>query len=124
MDLNDSYVWFKLGAAYSKQEKPDKTALAYEKGLAINPEAAEAWNGLGAAYYNQGTTEKAIQAFEKALAINPKDGDSSYRLAVAYAQKGGYASAWRYVQKAQELGHRVNQDFLKELRGKTKEPGK
>ncbi len=122
IDPRQAEVWFKLGNAYGKQDKPEKAAAAYEKGLEINPNQARAWKGLGVAYLDQEMTGEAIQAFTRALAINALDAASSYQLSVAYALRGDYALAWRHVHKSRELGYKMDEEFLKALRANMEEP--
>jgi len=121
---DDAWAWRYLGGAYRKQGKLDEAVAAFTRALGISPNSTVACNNLGLVYLEQDKPDEAIRAFKNALAIKPDDADSFHNLALAYHQKGDHASAWKCVHKCQALGGKLDPDFLDELRGKMKEPGK
>ncbi|WP_457577940.1 tetratricopeptide repeat protein [Desulfomarina sp.] len=43
----DADLWFRLGNAYAKSDKPQKAVSAYQKALLNDPEMGKAWYNMG-----------------------------------------------------------------------------
>jgi len=54
----DSELWFRLGNAYAKDQKPDQAVRAYREALVRNPEYGKAWYNLGMIHM-----QEALKAF-------------------------------------------------------------
>ena len=86
-------VQFQLGAAYVEMQALDKAIVAFEAGLAKQPDlkeplAYEAAVTLGAVYFAKGQNDKAAAQFEKALAARPGAPAPSLGLAKVHFSKG------------------------------------
>lgn len=79
-------VWINLAAAYlgpletSSEAGQVKAITAFEKALALDPEAPSVNYNLGLIYKQQGETEKAAAHFWRALDVDPLDDDARIRL--------------------------------------------
>jgi tetratricopeptide (TPR) repeat protein len=64
--------WFNYANALRYLNEYPQAAAIYEKGLAIDPNHAEAWKNLGSCYYEFRDHEKEISCYDKALKLKPK----------------------------------------------------
>ncbi|MGN7811610.1 tetratricopeptide repeat protein [Flavobacterium sp. 22076] len=74
MEENNSTAsfWFNYANALRYLNEYPQAAAIYEKGLAIDPNHAEAWKNLGSCYYEFRDHEKEISCYDKALKLKPK----------------------------------------------------
>ncbi len=77
---------------------------------------ALAYANRGIAYGKKGQYDQAISDYNKALEINPRDALAYNNRGLAYLRNGQYDKAWEDVYKAQDLGHKIQPGFLKDLR--------
>lgn len=83
---DNAMVWMNLAAAYlgrletSGPEQQRQAIAAYERALALHPEAPHVHYNLGLIYKDQRAWEQASAHFRNALAINPADADARYWL--------------------------------------------
>ena len=54
-----------MGNALKGQNKLEEAIEAYNKGLSIKPDYADAYNNMGNALQEQGKLEEAIEAYNK-----------------------------------------------------------
>lgn len=79
-------IWINLAAAYlgyleaSDEEAQRKAIAAFERALALDPEAPSVNYNLGLIYKQRGETEKAAAHFWRALDVDPSDNDARVRL--------------------------------------------
>jgi tetratricopeptide (TPR) repeat protein len=79
-------LWTNLAAAHLGNLKTAgprhqaRAIAAYERVLALDPQAPNIHYHLGLIYKEQGDLERAAQCFEQALAVNPADRDARYWL--------------------------------------------
>jgi tetratricopeptide (TPR) repeat protein len=93
LGAGDAAVQFQLGAAYVEMQALDKARLAFEAGLAKQPDlrdplAYEAAVTLGAVYFATGQNDKAAAQFDAALAIRPVAAAPMLGLAKVHFSKG------------------------------------
>jgi tetratricopeptide (TPR) repeat protein len=80
-------IWINLGAAHlgrlelSGPQQQERAIRAYERALAIDPQAPNVHYHLGLIHKDRGEIEQATAAFEHALAANPADADARYWIA-------------------------------------------
>jgi tetratricopeptide (TPR) repeat protein len=92
-------IWINLGAAHlgrlelSGPQQQDRAIRAYERALAIDPQAPNVHYHLGLIYKDRGDLERATAAFEQALAANPADADARYWIAWLARQREARAAA-------------------------------
>ena len=80
------------------------------------PPAALTYHVLGLTYLNKGQYAQAIADYNRALEINPRSALVYTNRAQAHYSLKDYSKAWDDVQKAQELGAKIDPQFLKDLR--------
>lgn len=105
-----------LGLAYYNKGMLDDSISEYKKALAINPDLTKAHYNLGLAYCNKDELDDAIAEYRKALALNPNLSDAHNNLGVTYYYKGNYKLAIIHLDKAAELGCRVDKRLLEVLK--------
>ncbi len=76
----------------------------------------------GVAQFSKNNLKSAIADWETAMRTNTKEiqvqQSASYNLCVAYDTLGKDSLAWYYVQKARQVGYKVNDDFYAKLKRK------
>ncbi len=93
-----------------------KAAAAY---LKITPPDPRRWKpsyNFGLIYAKQGQLENAIASLREALQINPGLGDAYGLLAIVYYERRQYDLAAQNAVKAEELGFRLDEEFLEALK--------
>ncbi len=75
-------IWTNLGAAYlgnpvlADEEQQRKAIEAFERAVAINPEAPNVYYNLGLIHRDRGEMEQAVRRFRHAVQANPHDRDA------------------------------------------------
>ncbi|KPK42722.1 MAG: hypothetical protein AMJ78_01455 [Omnitrophica WOR_2 bacterium SM23_29] len=118
LEINPDYAgaYYNLGITYQAIGNYEKAMTLYKKALQINPKFAEAYYALGNLCSTIGKYEEAISLYKMALKINPKFAMAHNNLAVAYYYEGQFNLAILHHNKAIELGHKPDPDFLELLR--------
>ncbi len=109
----DGY-WIVCRAA-PNEAKPARPVASHEA-LEIDPRDAEGYYNRGGAYFAKGEYNQAISDYNKALEINPGFAAAYYLRGFAYYCKGEYEESWQDINNAQNLGERVDEKFLGDLR--------
>ncbi len=113
LDPGNFNGWNLLGSAYYTKDEFALAAEAYEKAVAIRPEAAEVRRDLGLTYAELKDVEKAEAALKRAYEINGGY-ESAYHLARLYYNAGRFEEALDYVLKSiQKNGKNVGAYNLK-----------
>ena len=94
----------------------DKAVSDCSRALAISPKLALAYCYRGFAYAYSARYEQAFIDFDKALALDPELAYAYFGKGYVYSQKPDYAKAWENINRAQELGYSVPEDFLARLK--------
>jgi FkbM family methyltransferase len=68
---SDANAWCFLGMALHDQERYHESVAAYEKSLAIQPDAHITLNNLGNTYRLMRQLDKAVESFDKAIRLKP-----------------------------------------------------
>lgn len=79
-------IWINLGAAHlgrlelAGPQQQERAIRAYERALALDPQAPNVHYHLGLIYKDRGDLANASAAFAQALAVNPNDADAEHWL--------------------------------------------
>lgn len=96
---DNAMIWINLGAAHlgrlelSGPQQQERAIRAYERALAIDPQAPNVHYHLGLIHKDRGDIDQALAAFEQALAANPADTDARYWIAWLERQRVANAAA-------------------------------
>jgi tetratricopeptide (TPR) repeat protein len=101
---------------YYSQKAYDEAIAEYSKAIELKPDYAEAYNCRGDAYYYKGSYDQAIYDYSRTIEINLNNPQPYESRAMAYWQKAEYDRAWVDVHKAEQLGYKVDPDFLLDLK--------
>ena len=96
-------TFFNLGTLYMKGGQPSPAKVAFERGLQMKPDYADASNSLGALLAQSGEVPAAIERFRAALKAKPDFADALNNLGFALFQTGETAQAYELYQKALTL---------------------
>ena len=114
-----------LGFAYISAKKNNLNDAIDMNSRAINidPNYADAYSNRGIYYFHRGDEHRvmddiknAIRDFTKAIEINPNDAQNYNDRAACYATLKKYDESASDLQKAQELGYKVNPEFNKRVK--------
>ncbi len=103
------------GWEYYKRGDLDRAITEYQQAVAIEANYPEAWNNLGLAFGARGLNDQAISCLEKAIVLAPRLASARNDLAIAYFSVGRKEAALANALKAQELGAKVNPEFMQML---------
>lgn len=94
---------WRLGQLLNYLGRVEEAMAAYERGLAIDPGAANVWNAIGFGYAGLGRYDRAIAAHERYVAIDPNEANAHDSLGMTYAQSGRFADALASFDRALAL---------------------
>lgn len=135
-------VYYLRGVAYANKGNLQQAISDYTKSIELEPKYAEAYTNralayvykssidqskvdpnspkafvnIGVTYNNKADIDLALADCAKAIEINPKAAESYLVRARVHMIEQAFDSAWADVRKAQDLGAKVNPDFLDELK--------
>ena len=112
----DADAHYGRGVAYFEMGEDGKAIVDFDKAIQLNPKVAEAYYGRGVTYFEMGEDDKAIADLDKVIQLDPKVAEAYYGRAAAYFEKSEYEKAWADVATCEQLGGRVDPEFLAELR--------
>lgn len=93
-------AFLNLGAAALRLGDAGAARKALERGLELEPGAADGWNQLGAVHASAGRHEAARRALERAIALQPGAAEPRYNLAVVARTEGRHDEAMRLLDEA------------------------
>jgi tetratricopeptide (TPR) repeat protein len=100
----ESEQWFQTGLQLEESGAPLQEALAaYEKSLALNPNAAGACINLGTLHYQLRNLTEAERRYRQALEIDPEYPLAHFNLANIYDEQGRLEEAQAHYQVALRL---------------------
>ncbi|MCK4917851.1 MAG: tetratricopeptide repeat protein [Candidatus Omnitrophica bacterium] len=103
------------GIIYGNKEMNEEVIAEINKGIAINPNYADAHYLLGCAYINSGMFNEGIDEYTKAIVLNPNYVEAYNNLAIAFYYNEQYKLAIDNYDKLIELGYEADPLFLKYL---------
>ncbi|MDE2027964.1 MAG: tetratricopeptide repeat protein, partial [Candidatus Omnitrophica bacterium] len=89
----------------------------YNKAVELDPKDAEAYANRGRVYGRKKNFSRAIEDFNKAIGLAPKFTQAYINRSVAFYFMKDYAQAWRDVHQAEDLGGRLDPQFIAGLEG-------
>jgi len=108
--------------AYSMLGKYDLALADYNVLLTMEPEKTQAYIWRGIALQKTGKTEKAIKDFDYAISISATAfPDAYYNRSIAYFEKKKYQQALVDVEKTKQLGMRVDENYVQNLKNIVKQ---
>jgi Tfp pilus assembly protein PilF len=110
-------AYYNLCTTYLSMHEYENAAKACQKAIEIDPEFADAHSNLGNVYLATGKQREALVSYKKALEINPELASAHNNLGVAYYYyTKQYDLSVKHINRAIELGYKVNPEFLELLR--------
>ncbi|MFH0772119.1 MAG: tetratricopeptide repeat protein [Candidatus Omnitrophota bacterium] len=115
-DLKDVIKLVNRACVCLSAGKLDKSILTCDQAIKIDPRCAAAYYTRGFAFRYKGQFDRAILDFRQAIAIDPKYAGAYYALAKCYYDKNEFDESWENLHKAENLGHKAEPEFIKNLR--------
>jgi tetratricopeptide (TPR) repeat protein len=101
LDPSQDVILAKLGDAYAANKQADEAADAYQKAIAIRPDAAGYHNNLGNVFARAGKGQEALEEFRKAAELEPAQAGMYWRNAgIVLYNAGKTSEAVEPLQKA------------------------
>lgn len=94
--------WFARGLALEESD-PAQAIEAFQKGLELRPDAADAWVNLGRLLAEKGESVRAHTCFQHAIQLDPSDPTNHYNLGVVAQDEGRETEAIDLYIRALEL---------------------
>lgn len=121
LNSNFAEAYYNRGFAYREKGNLGQAIIDFSKAVENNPSDAETYNERGIAYMwssdiDKGNLDKAIVDFGKAIEIDPSNARPYNNRGFCYFLKKDYDKAWDDVAKAEELGYKVHEGFLADLK--------
>ena len=109
---SDPQLWFLLGYAARLDAKYQLAVDAYNKGLLLNPSAAEGLSGLAQTYSVMGRATDAESLLKEVLSASPSRKDEALLLGDIYMRSGDYASALSWLSRAEQIQPNARAELL------------
>lgn len=127
INTNPGYAeaYHHLGFAYEQVGKPDSAVWAYEKAIAMEPEAmVHAIHRLAKVYIDRGQKDVAVGIYNRGLSIHPDHPGMLNNLASIFLSAGNNADAMKLLEKSvagrpSEAGSHFNLGMAYQALGKT-----
>ena len=116
LEPHNESAFYNLCTTYLVLGKIDEATNACHKAIEISPNFIEAYDKLGNIYITIGKLKEAIELYKKLLEINPELASAHNNLGVAYYYTKQYDLSVKHINRAIELGYKVNPEFLELLR--------
>jgi tetratricopeptide (TPR) repeat protein len=119
VELEMAVGFYDSGVNHADQGDFVQSIADFTKVIQLNPSVPEVYYNRAIAYTKLGNMTEAIADFTKVIELNPTNPAGYHNRAVCYYHLKEYTKAWGDVHKAEELGAKVNQEFIKMLKGAT-----
>lgn len=106
------------GIRLCEQGDYDQAIKEFNQALQLKPKDASIHECLGIAYYAKGRNDQAIQYLTQAIKLDPRHARAYTRRANIYDTMGEYDKALGDLKQAQNLGYKVDEDFIKLIQRK------
>jgi len=94
------------------------------RALEVEPNAFAPTFALGRVLVQRSRYQEAIPFLETAVSARSESGPAHLQLGIALVTTGDYASAWKHVERAQELGEKIPSNLVEELRRRVEGAGR
>ena len=109
------------GIAHCEAGQYDQALKEFNQALKLKPNDAALYDLRGVALRGKGQDDQALQDFNQALQLDPKYARAYRNRSMVYYDKSDFAKAQADLEKAQSLGYKVDDDFLKLVKRKAAE---
>lgn len=99
--IQEAEAHYKLGVAYSNEDKVQQAFVEFHKALELDPRNKEVLNALGIIHLLQfDEIEQAISYFEESVKADPEYSEAYNNLGYAHQKAGEFEKAISYYKKA------------------------
>lgn len=110
------YEYINRSKVLIKEQRFTDALAEFNKAIKINPDDVRIYTERGKCYaYNFKDLDQAISDFSRAIKIAPNQKDAYILRARAYYRKKEFDKSWQDVHKAESLGHKFQEQFIKKL---------
>ena len=104
-----------MGLIWQQEGNGEKAVASYTKATQYDPKLVTAWVNLTSACIMTGDFKKALEAAKAAVALEPDFGIAQNNMAVALYFNKEYAAARQHLDRAKELGYKLEPRFEQAL---------
>ncbi|MBF0620166.1 MAG: tetratricopeptide repeat protein [Candidatus Omnitrophica bacterium] len=116
--LKNPESYFHLGYIKETEGSLQEALEYYLKAEEGGVGSAELYFNIGNVFARLGNNTRAIQYYTRAVSVNPEHLDAFVNLSTVSFQAGAYADAQFYLDKAQKLGYKAPDEYVKVLKEK------
>jgi len=115
--------WFAAGQTYAVIDKQEEAIKAYQKALALSPNAVEVWAAMGFAQLKAGQNQQAVTSLEKAVKLQPGNADFRLILGNAYLAVGKQDQAQEEFFQASKIRAAIQERLRQMQKTQIQKPG-
>lgn len=104
-------AWNNLGASYRQHHHNEKARWAYEKALAIDPDAPDIMANLCALEVNEGNPGKGIPFGKRCLELQPDHPQGRWNLGLLYMEDEQYSEGFHLYNNGFDTGDRIVRNY-------------
>jgi tetratricopeptide (TPR) repeat protein len=112
-----------LGQALIHKGEDDLALAAFRTAAGLDPDLVEAQFSVATTLDRLGRRPEAIEQMLAVVRLDPENADAQQRLAIWYYYEQDLDAAWRHVEAAEALGHRLPGQFMARLEAGRARPG-
>ena len=104
------------GIGYQKQGRFNEALIEFNNFIELSPNLVEGYKNRGDLYLQLNDWDHALSDLNQAVRIDPTDAFIYFSRGKAYLGKRQHYKAWTDMQKAMEMGFKVNPVILEEIK--------
>lgn len=108
---NRAYTLMQLG-------KFDQSIADYDKAIQLYPYDTLSYLNRGISKFNAKKFPEALEDFKTFISKNPNNPQAYFNASISAKNMNLFPEAMMYAQKAQQLGHKIDPQYLKEIQDK------
>lgn len=111
------------GDIYRKLNQLDLSLLEFDRAIRLNPQMPAYYNDRGLIQLNLSNIQEAVKDFTKAIELDPAFVLAYHNRSATYFLTGNYEAALKDLLSIENLGGKVNIDFLNQIIDRLNLPG-
>ncbi|MCX5712729.1 MAG: tetratricopeptide repeat protein, partial [Candidatus Omnitrophica bacterium] len=114
-NLLQATVYVNKGMRHLDNREFKQAVIEYTEAIKLDKSDPKVYYYRGLANMMQNESDNALTDFSKAIQMNPNLAEAYNNRAVIYLSKKGYKKCEEDINKAEELGYKINPKLIEEL---------
>jgi serine/threonine protein kinase/Flp pilus assembly protein TadD len=116
LDSNSASTYLNRGLVFQKLQRYEKALADYSCVLQLDTSNYQAYINRGNVYSELDLYEEAIADYQKAIELAPERAEAHLNIGVLLANLGELKKSLPYLSKAEQLGHPLGKEHIKEVK--------